>query len=130
LACDGLYALIDAEQRGRHYPKLMSYMACHRGQRRNADDELNAARPACCRTLATTQDRAPYVRSAFAPRKRRLYRTLRSRQRSSSAQRSGARRRPSNSTLERRQRRGNEEIFSTSEGAGRDALILFSDQAT
>jgi hypothetical protein len=31
LACDELYAATDAEQRGLHYTKLMTLMACHCG---------------------------------------------------------------------------------------------------
>jgi hypothetical protein len=68
------------------------------------------------------------LRAAFAPRKRRLYRTLRSWRSqilaNAAALIAALKRSP------RRERRGNEEIFSAGEGASCNALILFSDQAT
>ena len=45
LACDGLYSATAAEQRGLHYPKLMTSMACHCASGATPHDDLHAGTP-------------------------------------------------------------------------------------
>ena len=77
LGPDGLYSATSAEQRGQNLPKLLAFKLAtgtaaqpppcdlHAGARTHSQSELSRFAPA-------------RVRRRFAPRKRRLYRTLRS----------------------------------------------------
>jgi hypothetical protein len=77
LACDGLYSATDAEQRGHNLPKLMRLMACHSASGASPPDDLHAGTPDLM--TSTFETARAYVRLAFGPRERRLYRALRRR---------------------------------------------------
>ena len=114
LACDGLYSATAAEQRGLHYPKLMTFNACHYASGATAVRDLHAgARTDVPHELSRTG--AGVRASTFRAARTRTLPNAPKLQPSNSRQRSGADRRYSKGPR-RRRRRVNEEIFSASEG--------------